>query len=67
MTTKLDELLSGLPVERQRRIHSRSDELIDEELTLREIRRAFRQSQETVAEVLNTNQPAVSKLERRDD
>src|SRR5271165_4591944 len=52
---------------RQRRIKKRAAELIAEELTLRELRRAKQITQEEVAQRLRGRQVYVSRLERRAD
>ena len=67
MAKTLDEYLNKLPHEERQAIKARTDELIAEELTLREIRKARRQSQQAVARNLKVNQAAVSKIERRTD
>lgn len=62
-----DEFLKGLPKKRQQAIAKRAAELIAEEATLRDIRKARKRSQTKVAKTLKINQAAVSKLERRTD
>jgi transcriptional regulator with XRE-family HTH domain len=56
-----------LSPERRARIAARAKELIAEEMTLQELRKARQLSQETVAELLNMRQGDVSKLEHRTD
>ncbi len=63
----LDEYISKLPIEEQELIAARTRELIEEEKTLQELRKAKKSSQEAVAKRLKVNQAAVSKLERRTD
>lgn len=57
----------GLPEDRRQAIEARAAELIEEEATLRELRVARKRSQREIAERLNVQQAAVSKLERRTD
>jgi DNA-binding transcriptional regulator YiaG len=63
----LEDKLNELPPSRQKKIQKRADELIAQELTLRDLRQALKLTQEDVAEVLHIKQEAVSKLERRSD
>ncbi|RJP27214.1 MAG: transcriptional regulator [Candidatus Omnitrophota bacterium] len=63
----LDEVISALPVEEQEKINARTAELLAEELTLQELRKAKQRSQAAMAKRLRVNQAAVSKLERRAD
>ncbi len=67
MGKKLEEYMSGLSESERVAIADRSEELVAEELTLRQLRRAMHQSQEKLGKVLQVNQAAVSKLERRSD
>lgn len=62
-TTKI----AGLPAERQERIHSRAKELIVEELTLQQLRKARNKTQVAVARKLNIGQDTVSRYERQAD
>lgn len=59
--------MKSLPPERRERIKARSKQLIAEEMTLRDLRKACNLSQETVAEILGIRQGDVSKIERRSD
>lgn len=67
MTTTYAEYMKKLPPERQARIKARAEQLIAEELTLRDLRKSLQLSQETVAELLGMRQGDLSKLERRSD
>jgi transcriptional regulator with XRE-family HTH domain len=66
MTTH-DEYLSKLSPARRAKIEARTKELIAEEMTLRDLRKAREFSQETLADVLGMRQGDLSKLERRAD
>lgn len=64
---RMDDYVAKLPKERQETIQKRTEELLAEEATLRQVREARERSQEAVAKKLHINQAAVSKLERRTD
>jgi DNA-binding XRE family transcriptional regulator len=63
--TTLAEELSALPPERQEAIAARSAQIRLEEITLRHLREKLGLSQSELAERLDVQQPAISKLERR--
>jgi transcriptional regulator with XRE-family HTH domain len=65
--TKHDEYMKKLSPERRAKIKARAQELLAEELTLSELRKARRLSQETLAEILQMRQGDLSKFERRAD
>ncbi len=65
--TKHDDYMKKLSPERSAKIKARAQELIAEELTLSELRKARRLSQETLAEILQMRQGDLSKFERRAD
>ena len=67
MTVSLDEMMAGLDPDRRRQIEERAQELIAEEMTLRELRKARQLTQVSVARELGVSQDAVSRLERRSD
>jgi hypothetical protein len=61
------ELVERLPEDERRRTAARALELIAEEMSLRDLRRAIGKTQSTVARRLKIGQEAVSKLESRND
>ena len=63
----LTERLDGLSQERRQRVEARVQVLIAEEMSLRDLRKALEQSQESVAAKLGINQENVSRLEQRSD
>jgi predicted transcriptional regulator len=63
--TTLAEELSGLPKERQESIEARSVQIRQEEITLKHLREKLGLSQAELAQRLEVQQPAISKLERR--
>ena len=67
MTVSLDDMMAGLDPEQRRRIEERAEELIAEEMTLRELREARKLTQVSVARELGISQDAISRLERRSD
>ena len=67
MAKSLTEKLSSLPAARREQIEARAAELIDQEMTLRELRKALDFTQTALAEQLKVGQDTVSRLERRTD
>jgi transcriptional regulator with XRE-family HTH domain len=67
MARTLKELIDALPDDERKAIARRSRELIAEEMSLQEVRRAMGKTQATVARRLKIGQHAVSKLETRSD
>jgi hypothetical protein len=62
-----EKIFATFPPARQRKIKRRAAELIAEEFTLRDLRRAKQITQEEVAQRLSGRQVYVSRLERRAD
>ena len=60
-------LLASLPEDEQEDIRARSQELIQQELTLRDLRKAMGQTQAALAAKLGVKQENVSRLEQRAD
>ncbi|MBV9385211.1 MAG: XRE family transcriptional regulator [Chroococcidiopsidaceae cyanobacterium CP_BM_ER_R8_30] len=67
MATTLRKKLEQLPSARREEIEKRAAELVAEELTLSELRRALKSTQEEIAQVLEIDQANVSRLEKRSD
>ena len=67
MALDVEDVIAGLDPERRRRIEERAAELIAEEMTLRELRKARRLTQASVARELGISQDAISRLEQRSD
>lgn len=67
MSKDLDEIMRELPPERRERIEKRAKELIDEHMTLQDIRKAQKLTQERMAQILGVGQDSVSRLEKRTD
>lgn len=67
MATTLKTMMDRLPAERRKRVAARAEDLIAEELTLRDLRKARDLTQERMAELLHIGQDSVSRLEQRSD
>ena len=67
MTVYLDDMMANLDPARRRKIEDRAAELIAEEMTLRELRKARQLTQVSVARELGISQDGVSRLEQRSD
>ena len=63
----LRDVMSTLPAERRAKIEARAEELIAEEMTLRDLRKAQDLTQERMAELLGVGQDNISRLEGRAD
>ena len=67
MAKNLDDYIGKLPKKRRDKIIARGAELIAEEATLQELRKALQCSQTKLAKKLHVQQAAISKIERRTD
>lgn len=67
MPKDLDEIMRDFSPERRERIEKRASELIDEHMTLQDIRKARQLTQERMAKILGIGQDSVSRLEKRTD
>lgn len=67
MGRRLDDVMAGLPEERQSRIKARAAELHREVEGLKALRQLARRSQEQIAQSLGVKQPSVLKIERQTD
>lgn len=67
MGRTLDEMKAGLPKARRRAIEKRTQELVAEELSLRDLRKALQLTQAEVAATLGKGQDEVSRIEQRED
>jgi transcriptional regulator with XRE-family HTH domain len=67
MARKLNEFIIALPEVERARIEARAGELISEEMSLQDLRKAIGKTQIVVAKRLKVGQDAVSKLETRSD
>jgi transcriptional regulator with XRE-family HTH domain len=67
MPRTLSEVIASLPEAERARIEARARELIAEEMSLQELRKAIGKTQAAVAKKLKVGQEAISKLETRSD
>ena len=67
MALNVNEWIERMDPERRRQVEERAAELIAEEMTLRELRKARRLTQARVAAELGITQDGVSRLEQRSD
>ena len=67
MSRSLEDRIKSLPKERQQKIQQRTNDLIAEEMSLRDIRKALKQTQEDLGNKLHIGQDGISRLEKRSD
>jgi len=67
MTVSLNTFMQHFTPEERAAVAARTQELIAEELTLRDLRQAQNLTQERMAELMGVEQESVSRLERRAD
>lgn len=67
MAVNVNEKIRKLSPVQRKRIEARAVELIAEEMTLRELRRARKLTQVRMAKALGITQDGVSRLEKRSD
>jgi transcriptional regulator with XRE-family HTH domain len=67
MARTLDDMIAGLPADRQREVETQAARLIEEETTLRDLRKAHALTQVSIAQSLHISQDGVSRIENRSD
>jgi DNA-binding XRE family transcriptional regulator len=67
MPTNINEKIKRLSPAQRKKVEQRATQLIAEEMTLRELRRARKLTQTRVAQKLGISQDSVSRLEKRSD
>ena len=67
MAINVDDIIKSLPAARRRAIEKRAAELIAEEMTLQELRRAREMTQVRMAKKLGVAQKQISEIEKRTD
>src|ERR1700693_5476930 len=67
MPRNVDEIINELSPARRKKVEARAAQLIAEEMTLQELRRARKLTQVRMAKALGIGQDGVSKLEKRAD
>ncbi len=63
----LDEVIKDLPLDQQQDVEAQATYLIEEEMTLRDLRKAHELTQQRIAEALHISQDGVSRIEKRSD
>ena len=67
MATNVNDIIKRLGPAQRKKVEARAAQLIAEELTLREIRKARKLTQKKIAKSLRIGQEGVSKIEKRSD
>ncbi len=67
MAQDVEDVIAGLDPAERRKVEAMAAELIAEEMTLRELRKALALTQASVARELGIGQDAISRLEKRSD
>ena len=67
IAVNVDDKIAGLDPARRRKVEDRAVELIAEEMTLQELRKARQLTQVNVGRKLGISQDGVSRLEQRSD
>ena len=67
MSRNVNEIIRTLNSTQRKKVEARAAELIAEEMTLQELRRARKLTQVSVAKALGITQDSVSRLEKRSD
>ena len=67
MPTNVQKKMKHLSATRRKKIEARAAELIAEEMSLRDLRKALTLTQKRIAETLGIGQDSVSRLEKRSD
>ena len=67
MARTLADKIQQLPAVRRKKVEARAAELIAEELSLRDLRKAMNRTQMDVARALKVGQDTVSRYEQRSD
>jgi transcriptional regulator with XRE-family HTH domain len=67
MATNVNDIIKKLSPAQRKKVEARAAELIAEEMTLRELRKARKLTQVRMAKSLGITQDSVSRLEKRSD
>jgi len=67
MSRNVNDIIGKLSSAQRKKVEARAAELIAEEMTLQELRRARKLTQVSVAKALGITQDSVSRLEKRSD
>jgi DNA-binding XRE family transcriptional regulator len=67
MARNVNDIIERLSAAQRKKVEARAAQLIAEEMTLREIRKARKLTQQKIAKSLHIGQEGVSKIEKRSD
>ena len=67
MGRTLEQVIADLPAELRAKVKARTAELIAEELSLQDLRKAMNKTQVSMAKKLHVGQDSISRLEQRTD
>ena len=67
MAVNVEDKIKGLSVARRKKVESRAGDVLAEEMTLRDLRKARKLTQVRLAKQLKITQDSVSRLEKRSD
>ena len=67
MARNVNDIIEKLSAAQRKKVETRAAQLIAEEMTLREIRKAHKLTQQKIAKSLRIGQEGVSKIEKRSD
>lgn len=67
MPRTLDDKMKSISLERQQKIQKRTNQLIAEEMALRDLRKALNQTQKALSKKLGIEQDGISRIENRSD
>jgi transcriptional regulator with XRE-family HTH domain len=67
MPRNVNDIINKLSPGQRRKVEARAAELIAEEMTLQQLRRARKLTQQSIAKSLHIGQEGVSKIEKRSD
>jgi len=67
MARNVNDIIDKLSAAQRKKVEARAAQLIAEEMTLREIRKARKLTQQKIAKSLRIGQEGVSKIEQRSD
>lgn len=67
MARNVNDIIERLSAAQRKKVEARAAQLIAEEMTLREIRKARKLTQQKIARSLHIGQEGVSKIEKRSD
>jgi DNA-binding XRE family transcriptional regulator len=67
MARNVNDIIKKLSAAQRKRVEARAAQLIAEEMTLREVRKARKLTQQKIARSLRIGQEGVSKIEKRSD